>query len=32
MHGKIESFLQQDITERAGIQESLGRLTSLFRG
>jgi flagellum-specific ATP synthase len=27
---KIESFLQQDITERAGIQESLGQLTALF--
>jgi flagellum-specific ATP synthase len=27
---KIESFLQQGITERAGIQESLGQLTALF--
>jgi len=32
LHGKIESFLQQDITERAGIDESLGQLASLFNG
>ncbi len=32
MHSRIESFLQQDITERAGIQESMGRLASLFQG
>jgi flagellum-specific ATP synthase len=30
LHPKIESFLQQDITERAGINESLGQLASLF--
>ena len=29
-HDRIESFLQQDITERAGVTESLGQLTSLF--
>ncbi|HJU71300.1 MAG TPA: flagellar protein export ATPase FliI [Paucimonas sp.] len=28
---KIESFLQQGITERAGIQESLRQLTTLFK-
>ncbi|MGV3742213.1 MAG: flagellar protein export ATPase FliI [Burkholderiaceae bacterium] len=27
---QIEAFLQQDITERAGIQESLGQLSALF--
>jgi len=27
---KMESFLQQDISERAGITESLGQLTTLF--
>ncbi len=32
LHTKIESFLQQDISERAGIQESLGQLAALFRG
>jgi len=31
LHSKIESFLQQDILERAGIQESLGQLTALFQ-
>jgi flagellum-specific ATP synthase len=30
-HDKIESFLQQDITERSGVTESLGQLTSLFQ-
>lgn len=30
LHPKIESFLQQAISERAGIQESLGQLTALF--
>ena len=30
LHGKIESFLQQDIGERAGIQQSLSQLTALF--
>lgn len=29
-HTKIENFLQQNIGERAGIQESLGQLSSLF--
>jgi len=29
--GRIESFLQQDIAERAGISESLGQLASLFQ-
>ena len=29
---RIESFLQQDISQRAGIQESLGQLTALFEG
>lgn len=29
-HTKIESFLQQDITEQAGLEESLGQLASLF--
>jgi flagellum-specific ATP synthase len=31
LHPKIESFLQQAIQERSGIQESMGRLTSLFQ-
>ncbi len=31
LHPKIESFLQQDITERAGISESLGQLGVLFQ-
>lgn len=31
LHTKIESFLQQDITEQAGISESLGQLTALFQ-
>jgi flagellum-specific ATP synthase len=30
-HTKIESFLQQGITEQAGLQESLGQLTALFQ-
>jgi flagellum-specific ATP synthase len=30
LHGQIEAFLQQDITERAGINESLGELATLF--
>lgn len=30
LHTKIESFLQQEISEQAGMQESLGQLTSLF--
>jgi flagellum-specific ATP synthase len=29
-HGRIESFLQQDISERANVTESLGQLTALF--
>jgi flagellum-specific ATP synthase len=29
-HDKIDSFLQQDIKERAGLQESLGQLSALF--
>ncbi|WP_334190698.1 flagellar protein export ATPase FliI [Noviherbaspirillum sp.] len=29
--GRIEKFLQQDITEQAGINESLGQLASLFQ-
>ncbi len=29
-HTKIENFLQQNIVERAGIQESLGQLSALF--
>jgi flagellum-specific ATP synthase len=29
-HAKIESFLQQDISERSGVSESLGQLTALF--
>ncbi|CAN5235116.1 flagellar protein export ATPase FliI [soil metagenome] len=32
LHTKIESFLQQDINERASIEESLGQLTALFHG
>jgi flagellum-specific ATP synthase len=31
LHGKIETFLQQDIGEQAGIQQSLGQLTALFQ-
>jgi flagellum-specific ATP synthase len=30
-HAKIESFLQQDIAEQAGVAESLGQLTALFQ-
>lgn len=30
LHPRIESFLQQGITERSGINESLGQLTALF--
>ncbi|MDB5770125.1 MAG: fliI [Burkholderia sp.] len=30
-HTNIESFLQQGITEQAGLQESLGQLTALFQ-
>lgn len=30
-HDKIESFLQQDISERANVTESLGQLTALFQ-
>lgn len=30
-HTRIEQFLQQDITEQAGLEESLGQLTSLFQ-
>lgn len=30
LHTRIEAFLQQNIPERAGIQESLGQLASLF--
>ena len=30
LHTKIESFLQQDIADRVGINESLGQLTTLF--
>ncbi|RBA25800.1 flagellar protein export ATPase FliI [Herminiimonas fonticola] len=30
LNSKIESFLQQDITERSDINESLGQLASLF--
>jgi flagellum-specific ATP synthase len=29
-HGRIEAFLQQGITEQAGLEESLGQLTGLF--
>ena len=28
---RIEAFLQQDITEQAGLEESLGQLTALFQ-
>ncbi|HYD79804.1 MAG TPA: flagellar protein export ATPase FliI [Paucimonas sp.] len=31
LHPRIESFLQQGIHERSGIQESMGRLTALFQ-
>ena len=31
LHPRIEAFLQQQITERAGSQESLGQLAALFR-
>ena len=31
LYPNIESFLQQDILEQAGIQESLGQLTALFQ-
>jgi flagellum-specific ATP synthase len=31
LNPKIESFLQQAILERSGIQESMGRLSSLFQ-
>lgn len=30
LHTKIESFLQQEISEQANMQESLGQLSSLF--
>jgi flagellum-specific ATP synthase len=30
LHDKIEQFLQQQITERVNMPESLGQLTSLF--
>ncbi len=30
LYPEIESFLQQDISEQAGIQQSLGQLTALF--
>jgi flagellum-specific ATP synthase len=30
LHERIESFLQQEITERVGMAESLAQLTSLF--
>ncbi|WP_293780309.1 flagellar protein export ATPase FliI [uncultured Oxalicibacterium sp.] len=30
LHPQIEAFLQQDITERSGINESLGQLSALF--
>jgi len=32
LNPRIESFLQQGISERAGIQESLGQLAALFGG
>jgi len=32
LNQKIEAFLQQNINERAGIQESLGQLAALFGG
>ncbi|HEY8023043.1 MAG TPA: flagellar protein export ATPase FliI [Burkholderiaceae bacterium] len=31
LHGKIESFLQQDINEQSSIAQSLGQLTALFQ-
>jgi flagellum-specific ATP synthase len=31
LYPKIEAFLQQDISEMSGIQESLGQLSALFR-
>jgi flagellum-specific ATP synthase len=31
LHGKIESFLQQDINEQSSIDQSLGQLTALFQ-
>jgi len=31
LHGKIESFLQQDINEQSSITQSLGQLTALFQ-
>ncbi|HCE09570.1 MAG TPA: flagellum-specific ATP synthase FliI, partial [Oxalobacteraceae bacterium] len=31
LNTRIESFLQQDIAERADVPESLGRLTALFQ-
>jgi flagellum-specific ATP synthase len=30
LHDRIEHFLQQQITERVGMAESLGQLSSLF--
>ncbi|MGH8807322.1 MAG: flagellum-specific ATP synthase FliI, partial [Noviherbaspirillum sp.] len=30
LHTRIESFLQQGITERSGVAESLGQLSALF--
>ena len=30
LHDRIENFLQQQITERVTMDESLGQLTSLF--
>jgi flagellum-specific ATP synthase len=30
LHDRIEHFLQQQITERVTMSESLGQLTSLF--
>jgi len=32
LHGRIVSFLQQDITEKCSIPESLGQLQALFNG
>ncbi|RZI42087.1 flagellar protein export ATPase FliI [Herbaspirillum sp. HC18] len=32
LNPRIEAFLQQDINERSGIQESLGQLAALFGG
>ena len=31
LHTNIEAFLQQDIHERAGVDESLGQLSALFQ-